>query len=187
MWLILCVSVNNTSRITAGKPLSATDSNIIWMGVKMKMRERGRSHHNRNQETGRRTYTSWCLRQTPLTLTNCQSQGIIVRTGLLRSAACVFVFMSGKYAVKDREDGEERRLKATNWGGTGGPRETWGERRDNRGRKKQKQTGGDGQDFMLKFRWWRHDESLLAVNPINLPTHRRRAMWVTQSVSVCDN
>lgn len=169
MWLIVCVSMG-------------------WMGVKMKMRGRGRSHHNRNQETGRRKYTSWCLRQTPLTLTNCQSHGIAVRTGLLRSAACVFVFVSGKYAVKDREDGEERRLKATNWWGVWGrARETWGERRDNRGRKKQKQTGGDGQDFMLKFRWWRHDVSLLAVNPINLPTQRRRAMWVTQSVSVCDD
>lgn len=158
------------------------------MGVKMKMRGRGRSHHNRNQETERRKYTSWCLRQTPLTLTNCQSHGIGVRTGLMRSAVCVFVFMSGKYAVKDRRWRREKAKsnKLTGGGLREGTGNTGGERRDNRGRKKPKQTGGDRQDFMLKFRWWRHDVSLLAVNPINLPT-QRRAMWVTQSVSVCDN
>lgn len=54
---------------------------MIWMDVKRDGQVgRGRSHDHGKQHGDGRQCTSWCRRQTPPPLTNCQSHGSAVRT-----------------------------------------------------------------------------------------------------------
>lgn len=62
---------------------------------------------NRKQETGSRTYTSWCLRQTLLSLTNCQSH-----VNVLESAYCnQQCFWVSMCVITDKVKGRERQKR----------------------------------------------------------------------------
>lgn len=125
------VSMNNTAWNTAGKTLSAVE-------VRVKMengdesKRRITSHLKQEAGRRRRTYTSWCLRQTPLSLTNCQSHVTVLEWAYcdqLYVYLCLWVEICNKRQKK--REGEKAKSNKL--------RSTGNMERENRERKKQKQ------------------------------------------------
>lgn len=90
---LVCVSMNNT-RLWYSKTTSRLQRRTVPWEAEVERWEQNEGHiPNRKWETGKRTYTSRCLRQTPPPLTNCQSH-VIVLEWTYGHQLCVFVFMS---------------------------------------------------------------------------------------------
>lgn len=133
------VSMNNTAWNTAGKTLRVQWKSVLSPERQSKdgkwrweQKEGHITSDTGSRKTGRRTYTSWCLRQTPLSLTNCQSHVIVLEWAYcyqLYVYLCLWVEICNKRQKK--REGEKARSNKL--------RSTGNMERENRERKKQKQ------------------------------------------------